>query len=203
MELVDILIGITTGFGVLMAWWAKIQAEKAENSEKKYKDFLATTLKLHVNLHKWSYIEEDLKELMESSEIDRFLILRCWNGETTPEKTTAVYQYRLGNQERFEYISVDLDEDYRRRLNEMHSTSKHYVALKNLPESMIKSIYEAEGVWHSVWFPIQTSNMPGMTSVIHTYCSFASHSDEIISKKTQQKCQNLAWKISDILKEPK
>lgn len=175
-------------------------AQELEYAEKEI-SFRRESLELHVELHKWSDTEALVEQLLLDTEVDRFLILRCWNGERDPKWTTAIYQFRVGDTERFAYISVDLDADYVERLADMHTRGYHCIEVEGIPESLIKRIYNSEGVKHSVWFPIASTRLDSSSAVAHTYCSFASH-DKRISKGTIQKCQNLAWIIREAMKVP-
>ena len=42
----------------------------------------------------WAGIENDLKSLLDETCIDRFLVLRAFNGQEKPKWTNAIFQMR-------------------------------------------------------------------------------------------------------------
>ena len=64
----------------------------------------------------WAETHTDLIQLLEDTNVDRFMIFRAWNGILEPRWTTSVYQLRAGEQEPLAYIHFELDSDYVERL---------------------------------------------------------------------------------------
>lgn len=143
----------------------------------------------------WEVFKGELASLTENTSIDRFLLLEAWNGQLDPQWTTAVFQYRQGEQEPVNYVHFELDDDYVDRLN--HIVNRDHVlafTVADLPESFIKSVYEAEGVKHAIWcFIRSTSASP--TSRMLTYCSFATHDDQPFDAATVTRCRVLVNRL--------
>lgn len=145
----------------------------------------------------WKEIEHDIKEVASITPIDRFLIFGAWNGELSPSWTTAHWQFRLGEQEYISYVHTELDDDYIIRMRQMISKGHVIMATKDLPESLIKDIYETEKVIHSVWFHISSEKLPNSKSVSITYCSFASCSKELTNEDVTR-CRLVVGRLKEL-----
>lgn len=149
-------------------------------------------------LSEWGTIHQELQALIHETPIDRFLILRAWNGEMTPKWTTAIFQFREGEQAPVSYVHFELDDDYVERLRHIASRSEAVLEVAHLPPSAIKSVYEMEGVKHSVWMHITTKKVEGSKSVAMTYCSFATHEDVALDDDTLTRCRLLVNRLKAI-----
>lgn len=179
-----LVAAITTLGSVVVAWMSHrkkkvvenklTQAEnymRAEHQAMRYEHIFASTASTQ-NL---------FAKLLEESEIDRILLLIAWNGKEKPRWTKAIYQLRGGEQTVTEYVHTELDDDYRRRLEDTKkSTSGQIYRTEDLPEeSLIGKIYRAERVKCSHWvFLRQTSYAEGEC---YSYFSFATHSVDHIA----------------------
>ena len=141
---------------------------------------------------------ENILHLLENTNLDRFLMLRAWNGKLAPRWTTAVFQMRLGEQEPISYVHFELDVDYVSRLKEVSIRNVIAFDVASLPDCSIKSVYEAEGVKHAIWCHIMSEEIAGSETVAHTYCSFATHDDEPIAQTTITRCSILAGRLKGI-----
>lgn len=126
-------------------------------------------------LSDWTGTLKELEVLMETTCIDRFIILRAWNGALAPRWTTAMYQLRQGIQDPVQYVHFELDTDYVDRLNAITQRGNLVFEVKDLPDSAIKEVYLAEGVTAAAWYHLQTVEANGGPSRAITYCSFATH----------------------------
>ena len=88
-------------------------------------------------------------------------------------------KYNTTLQEQVSYIHTELDEDYVNRLRQMISLGHVVFKTEDLPPSLIKDIYEVEGVTHSIWFHISNEKLTNSKAVAITYCSFATHGKEL------------------------
>jgi hypothetical protein len=119
--------------------------------------------------------------MLENTSIDRIMIFRAWNGELSPKWTTALFQFRIGDQKPVSYVHFELDRDYVDRIRHIVERGSMLINVSDLPKSAIREVYEAEGVKHSAWFHVSTSTLEGTKAKSITYCSFATHSEEAFS----------------------
>lgn len=147
-------------------------------------------------LKQWNGIHQDLVTLCKDTPVDRFLILRAWNGRSSPKWTTAYYQFREGGQAPVNYIHFELDSDYVERLKQICSGFDMVFKVSEIPDSAIKHVYEAEGVTYSAWFEIG-SRYKGKSRLIE-YCSFATHGDEAFDKDTLIRCRGIVGRLKGL-----
>ena len=123
----------------------------------------------------FSEVNGIFKALCDSTAVDRILVLCAWNGERSPQWTTAVWQYRTGEQKPVNYLHVELDADYIQRLRDIQDRGPQtYQTADMPPECLIRGIYEDEGVTSSMWMFLTKQSHPN-GGVLLTYMSFASH----------------------------
>ena len=182
---------ITAGFGY--AKWKK-ENKKAQQAESEMK-FQRAALSFEEFLEEWAVIHHELKDLLETTCLDRFLILRAWNGHHEPRWTTAVFQIRLGNQEAVSYVHYELDTDYQSRIREISLRNDMTFSTKDLPASGIKEVYQAEGVKAAAWFLINEDVLENSGSKAVTYCSFATKSEEKIPDEVMTRCRILVGRL--------
>jgi hypothetical protein len=131
-------------------------------------------------------MQMSFRSLCEETEVDRILMLIAWNGESAPQWTKAEYQYRYGEQDIKEYIHTSLDDDYRTRLNDIQDKPDGVVYSTDddlFHGTLIKNIYEAEGVKTSMW--VYLRKMRYESGVCYSYFSFASHTRDSLSPATR------------------
>lgn len=196
VEIITSLVGlagvtITAWFGYRKVRSASIEASQARSELK----FQSHALSLTEFLGEWGEIHKDLESLMNDTEIDRFLILRAWNGAAAPKWTTAVFQYRMGNQRPESYIHFELDDDYVERLRQVVNSGSIAFTTSETNESAIKDIYTMEGVKSSAWFLIDKSTQPDTYSTAITYCSFASHTSDSVSAAAMTRCRMVVGRL--------
>lgn len=215
-EVLAAIAALLTAAGGIYATWANRKLRQ-EEARRKQAELVIEHTKREVKsqqqalglphnllfLRKWNLFEQKLTALLESTEVDRFILFRCWNGEDDPQWTTAIYQYREGEQEWYNYILVPLDKDYVERLNAMKVEGVHEIEVSSIPESLIKNVYEAENVNHSMWFHVRSEKPTALGSVAHTYFSAATHTQDKITDKTKARLQDIAWDLANMLEPSK
>lgn len=137
---------------------------------------------------------QELMNMMETTDIDRFLILRAWNGKLNPRWTTAIFQIRQGSQDPVSYVHFELDHDYVDRLRTLVNGGDVVFRTDELPDCAIKRVYMAEGVTASRWFLIETKESDKNSRSI-TYCSFATHKPQGISEELGTRCKVLSGRL--------
>ena len=157
------------------------------------------SLDLGVFLKDWSDLYNHISGLINTTEIDRFIVLRAWNGARRPKWTTAVLQIRESGQEPVAYIHFELDNDYIDRLAKLDGGQLNYMHVDEMQNSAIKSVYEAEGVKASLWGIIEKQPKED-GSVAITYCSYSTHQNEGISEETKTKCRLIQGQLKGVSK---
>ena len=186
-----IVCAVVSGYFGLRMKKAEMQLKHAEFQIKterealSFEDYFAEAGRLFM----------DIEVLCRETEIDRVLLLVAWNGRMAPRWTTAIWQYRTGEQIPQSYVHTELDADYVERLKEIRITScgKDW-KVEEMPNSLIKSIYESEGVKASSWHMIREREKGEGVAV--TYMSFATHTIESIHVCTKTKCGIIANRIA-------
>ena len=143
-------------------------------------EFTRTAIRFTDAVEEWSQISDMIQNVMQRTKVDRFLILRAWNGTHDPRWTTAVHQIREANQQPYQYIHVELDEDYVDRIRRVVQKGQIRFNVEGItPPSLIKEIYDNEGVTDAVWAHLGTykHTMPHSDAVVVEYVSFATHDE--------------------------
>lgn len=130
-------------------------------------------------------MQRKIKKLCAETEIDRVILFVAWNGVHAPQWTKGVWQYRYGEQVEQEFINTDLDDDYRSRLGMMWGSNDGVIfRVSDIPlGTLIRNIYEMEGVFSSLWTHLRKVEYPEGSS--YSYFSFATHLDQQITPSTQ------------------
>ncbi len=194
----EIIVATIALLGVLATAWFGYRSKMAEREAAgRELKFQAAALDFGAFLSEWDGCHADLSRLMEETAIDRFLILRAWNGNLQPRWTTSVFQMRQGKQEPISYIHIDLDVDYVDRLKAAVQTGQMVMDVANSSASLIRDVYEAEGIRHAVWFHLETLDGGNNTAAI-TYCSFATHQAEPLDSATITHCRRIASRLRGV-----
>lgn len=178
----------------LKAHYEKTRADQAETDRVQQ----TTTLDFTSFMTEWGEVLKDLKSLMAETSVDRFLILRAWNGTQDPEWTTAVFQYREGAQEYINYVHFKLDTDYIKRLKEIENHGIKRYIVKDMPnETAIRYVYESEGVTEAVWCFLGDKTLENGNRAV-AYCSFATHTDEPLSDAVITRCRVVSDRVAGL-----
>ena len=140
-------------------------------------------------------LDADVRTLFDETHIDRFLILRAWNGSMEPKWTSAVYQMRKIGQQYTQYSHFELDDDYKGRLRELLTRGTICFSVEEIDDSRIKSVYRLEGVRHSAWYLVDQRNLSEVGAKAITYCSFATHDEKKLSGEELTRCQLIVDKL--------
>lgn len=206
LDYTEVVVSAIGLLGVLISAWygyrtkyrgEEQESHRADQAENEMK-FQRAALSFAAYLEEWAVIESDARYLLENTNVDRFMILRAWNGARDPKWTTSVYQMRMEGQEPIQYVHFELDADYQSRLREISDRRFMTFAVDEIPESFIKRIYQAEGVKHSSWFLIDEHELEredGNKAKAITYCSFATHGDEPLTPDELTRCQILVGRL--------
>lgn len=149
----------------------KMRLDQARQEMRFQRDALDVT----AFINDWDGLMSELHSLMADTNIDRFLILRAWNGYLEPKWTSAVYQLHGSGHPVMSYIHVELDDDYISRLRRITTAGPVVFKTSDLKDdALIRGIYDGEGVVEAMWAHIETLSVPGSNAKAVTYCSFGT-----------------------------
>jgi hypothetical protein len=180
---------------------ARAQEERAtREAELAHKEmqFQSHALSFSAFLTDWDSTHQEIVNLLEQTEIDRVLIFRAWNGSLDPRWTTAVYQARQEGQMPMQYVHVGLDQDYVERLRRTVNDGILVFTVADIDDSLIRSVYENEGVKSSCWAFINSQKIQGTESVSLSYVSFSSHTHDVLESTTVTRCQLLTGRLKGL-----
>lgn len=204
---------ITTLGSVLVALigWFKFFGERGSKEEERdakehaQQELVFQSLALGFNefVEEWVEITAQLDRLMTDTKIDRFLILRAWNGSRSPLWTTAFYQYRLGDQRPVPYIHFKLDSDYQDRLRQIIGSRFMYFKVADIDGSFVKQIYSTEGVTAAFWAHLSSFSISqaGSNSKAIIYCSFATHEPEGLDEDCRLQAMLLVNRLEGVIRK--
>ena len=197
-EIIAALIGfagivVTALIGYVKVSGQRAQTQLAENELRTTQEGLSFA----AFLGDWQNTSKEMSALIAETEIDRILILKAWNGKLNPRWTTSTFQLRAGGQEPRQYIHFELDADYVGKLKHMIANNSLSFTVADIPESFIRSVYEAEGVKSSYWSHIESRKRDNAGTSI-SYASFSSHTADAISPETQTRCMILTGRLKGL-----
>lgn len=148
-------------------------------------------------------IEQEIDQLRDSTEIDRVLMLKGWNGLREMRYVTAFYQSRSEGQGAVSYINFPTDVDYRERVNHTRDNRRLYFEVDDTPNSEIMTAYRAEGLKASYWVHCCTVQLAGSESGSKciVFMSFGTHGEGGISEQTRASCDRIAEQVAAIVRE--
>lgn len=201
------IIGLLgTAFSSWLAHSASIEiaAKEAETADalqlltqaRNELDMSGATLDFGAFMEDWGETVRQIERLMRETKIDRFLLLRAWNGSQDPRRTTAVLQIRKAGQATYSYKYFALDRDYQDRLG--HIAGGRYMVFNtaDIAPSFIKTVYETEGVTSSFWSHIESRPLNEKSTAIY-YASFSTHDGELTEQEIAQ-CAIVAGRLKGI-----
>lgn len=196
----EIIASLVGAFGVIVAsaigYYAQRRVKHRLTQAEREVTFQRAAIDFAQFMEEWQELTHEIERLFADTNIDRFMILRAWNGSLDPKWATAVFQMRQGVQEVISYVHYELDVDYVSRLKEISIRNNIQFNVCDLRESGIKEICENEGVTSAIWCHIDTRKISSDSSAI-TYCSFATHDGEI-DAATAFRCRLIAGRLKGV-----
>ena len=112
-EVVVATISAISVIAVALIQRHKIRLEKHKTHQAVCEmKFQQSALDFSMFIQQWEGTYEDINNLFNETNVDRFLILRAWNGLLDPKWTTAICQIRKSDQPPRSYIHYELDSHY-------------------------------------------------------------------------------------------
>lgn len=153
-------------------------------------------------LNKLKYLVD---EIFRRTKADRFLILAATNGKEDMRITSAIYEQHkktdkimlsIGAVSR--YVEFEFDSKYRKLLKDAENVGPRVLDVDNLEPCDIKSIYQNEGVKHSIWHflsrkPIDENNQRVF------YTSVATHYPEPFTPQEQVTIKSYVGHIKKVI----
>lgn len=196
----ELIAGVCVVLVALFGYMSKRNTELKLASTQKELHFQHDALSLRLEAHAWDTINLELKQLMQTTCIDRFIIFCGWNGTDDPRWTTAVFQYRHGEQSHVAYVHVETDYDYVQRLLKAKIAGELVFKTADINNSLIKQVYMAEDVKSAVWHHLDSRALPNSKSRAVRYCSFATHQDVELDASTLFHCRRIVNMIKGAMK---
>lgn len=127
-------------------------------------------------------IYDSVIDLMEMSSVDRALIFIAVNGKTELSNVSCIFQKYKNDDSKIDavnlYKKLRVDKHYTNLLYKLETERKILIETSNLEnDSLIKDIYNNEGVKWSLWNFIGRISIDEKNDLI-SYCSFSKFSDE-------------------------
>lgn len=196
------LIGLAGVIVTAFVGWAKVRTGEMRVTQAELEmRFQRAALSFPEFVEEWSEIHEEIVKLLDETCIDRFLILRAWNGHLEPRWTTAMFQMRKSGHTNISYVHFELDRDYIERLRAVTLTGTTLLDVSKLPDgSSLKMLYEAEGVTSSLVAHLVSLSGPIKGTKAVTYCSFATHDEGSIPQHTLTRCRILISRMKGLAK---
>ncbi len=186
---------VSSGAGYLRLMIEKRKLAQAELEMR----FQRAALSFPEFVEEWGEISAEIVRLLAETTVDRFLILRAWNGYMEPRWTTCMYQMRSAGQTPIAYVHFELDTDYVSRLREVTAKNNVYLIVDELPhDAVLSEIYRAEGITAAYISHLASYQGPTPSTKAHTYCSFATHSDDKMDEATRTRCKILANRMKGL-----
>lgn len=199
--------GVAGVFSLGVAWLSKARSSKDSGRIRDLENELAQAEREMVSKSKamsmprytsaWETIRSEVTKLIDETEIDRFLILVAWNGKRDPKWVTATVQIREEGKPIEQYIDVEVDDYYRSLMLKAKDRGPTAFSVSALPDCLIKSIYESEGVEQSVWDHISSHDMPDGTREVD-FCSYSSSRRGPLSPGTIIRCKLITDRLKAI-----
>ena len=186
---------ITAGVGYYQVSLERLKVDQAQLEMR----FQRAALSFPEFVEDWTDLQHSILDLMATTGIDRFLILRAWNGYLEPRWTTAMFQMRTEGQQPVAYVHFELDRDYVSLLREISHDNFIIVKTEELPKtSVLKDLYLSEGVTAAVIANIVTMDGPIKGTKAQTYCSFATHHHDGLTDKEITACRVMIGRLKGL-----
>lgn len=199
---IEITVALIGFLGTLSAsaigYAASRKSRRRANQAEAEMRFQQAALDFGAFVGEWDETHAQLVRLMSDTAVDRFLILRAWNGAADPRWTTAVYQLRIGEQQPMSYVHFELDPDYVSRLQSIKGGRPLVFSTVDLPDSAIKRVYQAEKVSASAWFHLQSLKLVRSEARAVTYCSFSTHEPGGLSEEDVTRCRIIVGRLKGL-----
>ncbi len=176
-EVLIALIGAVGGVlaATLPAWLSKIRAKQQPSS------VVGSVLTLE--LRKFTELRDSVDAMFKRTKADRFLVLFAFNGKDYMKFASAIYEQHKNTASAHlsvgavsKYVHIDIDEEYRKMLKRAETEGLVTYSVSKMQPSLLKDIYEAEGVQHmKIAHLKRVEDFGGEERDLLIYCTVATH----------------------------
>ena len=194
----EIIVSIISIAGVLVPAFllhkrevGKIQLEMRKHiSEKKEYKIKTDVLDKVLEFSSFNMIKDAVDEIFEMTKADRFLILIAVNGKVDFNIVSVIFEQHKSNDYKVNaiarYRSLSIDEKYRLMLKNTEKNGTVCMVTSEMEDSLLKNIYEIEGVKFSSIRHILRSSVDDDNDIL-VYSSIATHVDRKFTKLEKTK----------------
>jgi|GEM_PF-3120287 hypothetical protein len=211
---------IVTQIGaVAVAMVAAYQAIRLERmrKESKRKDVQIkessknfSALSLLVDFELISTVYSRVDEVFRNTNIDRFLLIIAVNGRDVFNVVSVVYERHRGRIDEGgrrvdinaigRYSHIRIDSDYKDMLHSVETKGRVMVVTDQMTkDSMLYNIYDLEGVTAAAVYPVTRMRIDDHNDML-LFCSYATHSPTLISRRDSSFIQTLHGGIQSAFK---
>jgi len=151
-------------------------------------------------LEPWQFMQLEmlLDRVMQkgSGEIDRFFVLKAFNGVDEPKWTTAILSIVDGKYVKYDYVRFPLDDHYKDLLKRIRAGENVLLDVDQMVRSALKTVYQSEEIVSSLISHVIDILLSDQRTVSITYASFASH-NYVLSETVQMQCTLIANTLTD------
>ena len=166
---------------VLSAFIPVLLASRKLKNKKAVKAQLSITESRAEKLGNSAPVVRAITDLLDSTNIDRVLVLVAFNGVSTPRHVTATYQWQESGQKFAAYKKVPIDDHYRSILKNCDNEKTVLYRLGDAPGTALDDIYQLEGIEQS--YIVGVGKTKDGDVVKHDFMSYATHNLEGLTHK--------------------
>jgi hypothetical protein len=126
----------------------------------------------------WRRVNHIVKQLLQDSEVERFLIVMITNGGGDPHPGAKLYATAVVNElddmnqhRAKDYEMIEVDTDYIERIIRAKAIGKQVMKTAYMPDGMLKAFYETERVKYAELYYLFSTEMETFICSAATYSS--------------------------------
>lgn len=193
-EQVTVVIGFIGALGSAIRLY--INNKKLKKTNIKLSEFIMNDFKL------FSEIESVVRDIYKHTSATRFLILTANNGKENFTFASAIYEQHKPSSGTMtgairRYNNIHIDKHYRDMLKDSELKGYIKVVTHKMPDSILKDIYEMEGVVHSQIIFLKRFNINKNQDRVF-FCSVATNKIDGFNDKDQTVIHNYSGLLRTI-----
>lgn len=180
---VSIICVLITVFGGVSYKFYLDNKKLKQSNESLIEEIKDLSLSVQIDLQLFNEIKAIVETILYKTKADRFLILTATNGIKDMRFATAIYEQHKNNDKVLlslgatgKYVKFEFDSHYKMMLKTVENTGYMPLETNSMPDSDLKSIYEAEEIKYSKIFFLMRGKIDDENDRLF-YCSVATHSE--------------------------
>jgi len=197
----DYIGGIASGFGYLLTFLGGATGQKLISNylqRQRDKELKVITK----NLTDVSEILKMMRDIVDSTRIERFIVFKGSNGGGVPKPgsefyVTAIYEEHKDKEKHVKekYTKISVDGHYIEMLTNIHKNGKCLLKVSEMPDCFLKRIYTAEDIAYSeLYYLVNNKN-----EIL--FCSLVTSQPEINDSKAKLEIELTIDKMRQIFKK--